>query len=119
MRTFMENFDNVVSYAWDKRVSAVRDFLLVVLNTPRGSRPYYPEFGCDIEKYKYMPLNTNVINMIHHEIRKSIDSISGLTLRSSSYRVLSKERTLLFQFVLLMKSETVTVKLSYKEGVIT
>ena len=116
LRTFSEKYHNR-NFVWDTGSDAVREYLAYILNTPKGTRPYYPNFGSNLHKFKYAPLNQVTLREIHAEIRNCINAIDGMILQTSEYTVDVKSRSIYFKFYMLVDKDLMTVSLKYSGGV--
>lgn len=93
----------------------IRSCLISILNTHKGSRFYYPDYGTEIYKYKFAPLNFFTINNINIEIRSAIECIEGLHLDSSSVRF--KDDVLYFDLVIKSDYDTFNISVGFAKGV--
>ena len=55
-----------------KDVDAIKGSIKNILLTKRGERPFNPEFGCDLTKYLFEPVDIITTNMIKEEIIYSL-----------------------------------------------
>lgn len=115
IRTFAEHY-GARNFTYDTGADAVREFLAYVLNTPKGTRPYYPLFGSYLGRYKYAPLNQTTIREVHAEIRSCINSIDGISVVNSEYSVDARTRSLSFRFFLVVDGNRMSVSMSYSDG---
>lgn len=114
MRTFTGNYSNRnFQYSGDNE--ALRAQLISILNTPKGSRFYYPSYGSHLNEYKFSVLNHFSINMIGQEIKTAITLIDGVKLSAISYSIV--DNTLYFTIDLNKMSNTIRLRLSVVDGV--
>lgn len=114
MRTFTGNYSNR-SFQYSGDNEALRAQLISILNTPKGSRFYYPSYGSHLNEYRFSILNHFSINMIGQEIKTAITLIDGVTLSAISYSVAGN--TLYFTIDLNKMSNTIRLNLSIVDGV--
>lgn len=114
MKTFTGKYTNKnFQYSSDNEV--LRAQLISILNTPIGSRFYYPSYGSKLSEYKFTILNHFSINMISQEIKNAVDLIDGVTLSAISYNVI--DNSIYFTVDLEKLSNTIKVVLSVTDGV--
>ena len=118
LRSFSEKFINR-NFAWDNGTDAVREYLTYILNTPKGTRPYYPHFGSNLHKFKYAPLNQVTLREIHSEIRNCINAIEGMVIQTSEYFVDVQNRTIAFKFYMQVNKDKMTVSMQYSGGAVS
>lgn len=90
--------------------------LVSILNTPIGSRFYYPTYGSNLNQMRFNILNYFTINMIGQEVKSVIDLLDGVTLNGISYYI-SSNNTVNFVLDLSKYSENYKVSLSVSDGV--
>lgn len=90
--------------------------LVSILNTPIGSRFYYPTYGSNLNQLRFSILNYFTINMIGQEVKSAIDLLDGVTLNSISYYVSSNNKVS-FVLDLSRNSDNYKVSLSVSDGV--
>lgn len=115
LRSFSEKY-SIRNFVYDTGSGAVREYLMHILNTPKGTRPYYPDFGSNLHKYQYAPLNQIVIREVHAEIRNCINQVEGITVLNSEYAVNVKLRQVAFKFYLTVDGERMQVSMGYTKG---
>lgn len=115
LRSFSEKY-SIRNFAYDSGTDAVREYLTFILNTPKGTRAYYPDFGSNLHKYQYAPLNQTLIREVHAEIRNCVNQVEGITVLTTEYDVNIKLRQVAFKFYLMVDGERMQVSLGYKDG---
>lgn len=50
----------------------INQCISIILNTPKGSRPHEPEFGCDLQQYIDFPVNEAIPRIV----REVIDALN-------------------------------------------
>ena len=114
MRTFIGDFKNK-NYIYSNDTDALRAQLISILNTPFGSRWYYPTYGSHLNEYRFSVLNYFTINMIGQEIKNAVSLIGGVRLSKMSYYL--KDNQLYFNINLIRQSEIIEIRLSVSNGV--
>lgn len=114
MKTFSGKFLGR-NFVYSSDNEAIRMQLISILNTPLGSRFYYPSYGSTLNNFRFSVLNYFTINMIGQEIKRAVSLIDGVSLASIGYSV--KENTIYFDIALNRMSEIVKLKLSVTDGV--
>lgn len=115
MFTFTESFYNQ-SFQYTSGVQALKEYILDILNTDRGSRPYYPDYGMLLDKYKYSLLTPYTAQQIHAEVFYIISSLDGISIRSTAYRIDKSGRSMNMIFNLIVKQEPIGLHLDYSDG---
>ena len=115
MWTFQEGYSKH-SYMYTQGVDALRAYILDMLNTDRGSRPYYPDYGFLLEKYKYTLLTLPLAQQIHSEVYFSISSLDGITIIRTNYKLRQEGKKLDMFFDLLLGQEPIGLHLTYNNG---
>lgn len=103
------------NFVYSNDTNSLRMQLISILNTPKGSRWYYPTYGSYLNEYKFSVLNFFTINIIGNEIKDAIDLIDGVTLSSINYTI--DHNKLIFDIDLIRSSDKITIKLSVVDGV--
>lgn len=103
------------NFVYSSDTEAIRMQLVSILNTPMGSRFYYPSYGSHLNEYRFSILNYFTINMIGQEIKNAVALIDGVTLSNIGYYI--KSNTIYFIIELNKMSEKVKVNISVKDGV--
>ena len=114
MRTFTGKYENG-NYILSGDSEALKAQLISILNTPLGSRFYYPSYGSTLNTYKFNVLNYFTINIIGQEIRRVVGLIDGVTLSSIAYSI--RNNTIKFDIELVRVSQKVKISLSVTDGV--
>lgn len=114
MKTFSGKFLGK-NFVYSDDNEAIRMQLVSILNTPVGSRFYYPSYGSRLNEFRFSVLNYFTVNMISEEIKSAVNLINGVTLAGISYYI--KDNNLYFVVDLNRNSEKVRVSLSVKDGV--
>lgn len=115
MFSFTESFYRT-SFVYKNGVPALKEYILDILNTDRGSRPYYPDYGLLLEKFKYLPLTLPTAQRIHSEVYFVINSIDNIRITNTNYRLNNKEKKLELYYDLLQGQEPIGLHLTYSEG---
>lgn len=89
--------------------------LISILNTPVGSRYYYPSYGSNLSSFKFSVLNYFTINIIGQEVKSAVDLLDGVTLSGISYYISNNK--LYFTLDLNKNSNNYKVTLSVSDGV--
>jgi phage baseplate assembly protein W len=89
--------------------------LVSILNTPIGSRFYYPTYGSNLNQLRFSILNHFTVNMIGQEVKSAIELLDGVTLNGISYYI--SNNTVNFVLDLSKYSENYKVSLSVSDGV--
>ena len=103
------------NFIYSDENEALRMQLVSILNTPMGSRFYYPSYGSHLNEYRFSVLNYFTINMIGQEIKNAISLLSGITLSSMSYYI--TDNVIHFNIELNKMSNKVSINLSVVDGV--
>ena len=114
MRTFTGNYSNK-SFQYSGDNEALRAQLISILNTPIGTRFYYPSYGSHLNEYRFNVLNHYSINMIAQEIKNAIALIDGITLSAISYSI--SGNNLYFTIDLNKTSNIIRFTISVVDGV--
>ena len=93
----------------------LRAMLISILNTPIGSRFYYPSYGSRLNELKFSVLNHFTINMIGQEVKNAVGLMDGVSLSSIEYTI--DNDTIHFTIGLNRLSNNITVNLSVADGV--
>lgn len=115
MFTFTESFIGT-QFFYTSGVSALKEYILDMLNTDRGTRPYYPDYGCLVEKYKYSLLNLQTAQRIHSEVYFLIASMDNIRIINTNYRLKIKEKKVELYFDLVLGQEPIGLHLTYSDG---
>lgn len=71
-------FDPKLNYLGDISIvtdlAAIKQSLVNILNTPRGSRLMLPEFGCDVRRYLFEPYDSITAKTIGTEIKNAFET---------------------------------------------
>jgi phage baseplate assembly protein W len=114
MKTFIGNY-NEKNFVYANDIESIRAQLISILNTPFGSRFYYPTYGSNLNKFRFSILNYFTINMIGQEIKNAIALLGGVTLSNISYYVTNNQ--LYFNIVLNRQSEKISLNLKISDGI--
>lgn len=114
MRTFTGTYSNG-NYTFSSDSEAIKAQLISILNTPLGSRFYYPSYGSTLNTYNFSVLNYFTINIIGQEVKRVIDLIDGVTLSAINYTIVGN--TLQFNIELVRMSQNIKIRLSVTDGV--
>lgn len=115
MFTFIESFYNT-DFHYTSGVAALKQYILDMLNTDRGTRPYYPDYGCLVEKYKYSLLNLQTAQNIHSDVYYQIASMSNIQIINTNYKLKIAEKKVELYFDLLLGQEPIGIHLTYSDG---
>lgn len=113
MITFNESFYKT-SFIYTSGVSAFKEYLLDILNTDNGSRPYYPDYGLLVDKYKYTLLTPALAQQIHADIYFIISSMESCTIFATNYKIKNKKLELYYDIQL--GQEPIGLHLTYSDG---
>lgn len=94
---------------------ALRMQLISILNTPKGSRWYYPDYGSRLNEFRFSILNYYTINMIGNEIKEAVRLIDGVDLSNISFT--AYKDGLVFDIELKRQSDTTSVKVTVVDGI--
>lgn len=114
MKTFIGKYSNG-NFVYSGDNDAIRAQLISILNTPIGSRFYYPSYGSRLNEFRFSILNYYTINMIGQEIKNAIALMNGISLVKISYYV--DNNKLHFNVELSRMSEKIKLNLSIVDGV--
>lgn len=114
MKTFTGQYSNG-NFVYSNDTEAIRAQLISILNTPLGSRFYYPSYGSRLNDYRFDVINYFTINMIAQEIKNAILLLDGVTLSNIEYHVYNDR--LYFDIELTRLSEKISLNLSVTDGV--
>lgn len=114
MRSFAGQYKNN-RFIFSNENETLRAKLISILNTPLGSRFYYPSYGSNLNQYRFSILNYFTINMIGQEIKNAISLMGGISLSKISYYV--TDNVLYFNIELNRLSDIIRLNLSVVDGV--
>lgn len=114
MKTFIGDFKDK-NYIYSSDTEALRAQLISIINTPCGSRWYYPTYGTRLNEYRFSVMNYFTINMIGQEIKNAIALMNGVKLSKISYYL--ENNQLHFNIDLVRQSEIIRIGLSVSDGV--
>ena len=117
MKTFTGKYNNG-NFTYSSDTENIRIQLLSILNTPLNSRYYYPDFGSNINEYRFNVLNHFSINIIGSEIKRAVSLIDGITLTDISYTV-EDTGELVFSLELTKLSNIIRFSISIHDGVVS
>lgn len=72
------DLDMTFSRAWNNDIKknigikAVKDSILLIITTRRGSRPFDPNFGCDLNKSLFENMNPLIVDTLSKNISEAI-----------------------------------------------
>lgn len=70
--SFPLNRSNIGGLLYTEDIERINHSIFLILETPKGSRLMMPEFGSDIHKYKFDPLDQVLMEKIKHTLRQDI-----------------------------------------------
>ena len=114
MITFTGQYDKN-KFVYSDDLESIRVQLISILNTPIGSRWYYPSYGSNLNQYRFSPFNYFTINMIGQEIKNAIDHLEGVSLADIAF-TFYKEK-LIFVISLYRFSDIVKLYITVADGV--
>lgn len=114
MRTFTGKYSNG-NFVYSGNAEVLKSQLVSILNTPFGSRFYYPGYGSRLNEYKFSPINYFTIHMISQEIKNAVNYIDGVSLSAISYSL--EDGILKFNVELSKLSERIKLSLNVVNGV--
>ena len=115
MFTFIESFYKN-SYYYTEGVNALREYILDILNTDRGTRPYYPDYGLLVEKYKYSLFTPSLAQNIHADVYFVINSLDNIRITKTNYRMDLANKKLELYYEILLGQEPIGLHLIYEDG---
>lgn len=118
MYTFIENYSRT-SYTGETGVNCIVQFIMDQLNTQIGTRPYYPDYGTNFQRYKFLPATIENARMLHADVYSTITNMSNITIKNSDFSLESETRKVNLSFTLIVEREPVVLRLSYSDGVFT
>lgn len=68
---YVTSDSNGLKYTQD--IERINQSLFIIFETPKGSRLMMPEFGSDIRKYRFDPLDRVLLERLRYTITKDID----------------------------------------------
>lgn len=105
------------NFVYSDDLESIRIQLISIINTPKGSRWYYPSYGTNISAYRFSPINYWTINMIGQEIKSAVDHLSGVQLAEIGYTVIDGK--LVFEIGLKRFSDIVKLNITVVDGIAT
>ena len=114
MKTFIGDYENG-NYVMSSEDASLRAQLICILNTPKGSRFYYPEFGTHLNEYRFSTIDYFTINIISEEVREAVRLMDGVSLAGISYYIDGNK--LYFTVDLTRLSGVIRLNISISEGV--
>lgn len=114
MKTFVGEYKNG-NFSYSGDIDSIRMQLISILNTPLGSRFYFPSYGSKISDYRFNVINYFTINMIGQEIKRVVDLIDGVSLTDIQYNV--QDNTIIFDMSLSRLSDIIKIRVSVSDGV--
>ena len=118
MYTFIEDYSRK-SYTGESGVDCIVQFIMDQLNTQIGTRPYYPDYGTNFIKYRFLPATIENARMLHADVYSAITNMSNITIRNSDFSLEPESRKVNLSFTLIVNKEPVTLRMSYSDGVFT
>lgn len=115
MFTFIEEYSDT-AYTYTQGVPALKEYILDILNTERGTRPYYPDYGLLLEKFKYTLLTPATAQRIHSEVYYVIESIENITILATNYTIDYSAKKLSMYFDVAYGQEPIGLHLTYTNG---
>lgn len=115
MFTFIEKF-STYTYSYTEGTDAFKEYIMDILNTERGSRPYYPDYGSLLAKYKYSLLTVQTAQEIHSDVYFVISSIDNVTIIRTRYKLDSANRRVELYYDLVLGQEPIGLHLTYSDG---
>ena len=114
MKTFVGDYKNG-NFIMSGDESVLKSQLVSILNTPVGSRFYYPSYGSHLSEFRFSIINYFTINLISQEIKSAVDLLDGVVCNSIQYYI--KDDTLHFNIYLSRQSNYYRINLSVTDGV--
>lgn len=114
MQTFIGEYQNG-NFTMSSDAIALKAQLVSILNTPIGTRFYYPSFGSNLSQLRFSVLNYYTINIITQAIKDAVELINGVRLLSLVYTI--KNNSLLFTVNLDKLSTKYSINISVSDGV--
>lgn len=115
MSSYIENYSKN-NYCFETTSSSFYQSVMDQLNTPLGSRAYYPDYGSKLYLYKFLPLDINTAKVIHAEIYILLSSYEGVDILSTDYKLLVEQKTLRTFFDLNVTGDFFTISFNYATG---
>lgn len=115
MYTFVESYSRP-NYYYKEGVPALREYILDILNTDRGTRPYYPDYGLLLDKYKFSLFTPALAQSIHSDVYFVISAMDNITISKTGYKIDYQNKKLDMSFELLLGQEPIGLHLTYTDG---
>lgn len=115
MFTFNETYVNP-SYQYLEGADAFKEYVMDMLNTDRGSRPYYPDYGSLISRYKYALLTVQTAQEIHADVYYTISSMDNVTIIRSNYKTDIANRRVELYYDIVLGQEPIGLHMTYSDG---
>lgn len=114
MLTFAGKYSNG-NYIYSGDNDSLKMQLISILNTPLGSRFYYPSYGSRLNEFRFSIYNYFSVNMIAQEVKNAVELLDGVSLSGISYYI--EDNILYFDIELSRMSETIKLNISVTDGV--
>lgn len=118
MFTFVESF-GTTNFTYTTGVRAFKQYLIDQLNTERGTRPYYPDYGSLLSRYKYSLLTVQTASLIHSDVYFILSSMDGVTVLGTNFKIDKANKRLEMVFDIMLGQEPIGLHLSYANGEIS
>ena len=116
MYTFIENYSKK-GYVGESKVGCVMQFIMDQLNTQIGTRPYYPDYGTNFTKYRFLPLTIENARLLHTDVYSAITNMQNISIKSSDFSLDTESRRVNLSFNIVVNKEAVSFKMAYSDGV--
>lgn len=70
--TFPYNLSDIGGLSYTEGIDRINQSLFILFETPKGSRLMMPEFGSDLRKYRFDPLDRVLMERIRYTITEDI-----------------------------------------------
>lgn len=118
MYTFIENYSRK-NYTGEDGIDCIIQFIMDQLNTQIGTRPYYPDYGTNFTKYRFLPATIENARMLHTDVYSAITNMNGITIKNSDFSLEPESRKVNLSFTLIVNKNSVTLRMSYSDGLFT
>lgn len=115
MYTFVEAY-GTTNFTYTSGVRAFKQYLLDQLNTDKGSRPYYPDYGSLLSRYKYSLLTVQTASLIHADVYFILSNMDNVTVLSTTFKINTPMKKLEMYFDIMLGQEPIGLHLSYVDG---
>lgn len=115
MFTFVESYGST-NFTYNSGVRAFKQYLLDQLNTEKGSRPYYPDYGSRLSRYEHSLLTRQTASLIHSDVYFVLSRMDNVIILASNFSIDVQQKKLSMRFDILLGQEPIGLHLSYSNG---